>query len=90
MGNMGGAGPTRAMTQSLDRKRICSIMHSTCSTMGMRPPSLPILAAHLKPLHLCNVMLRMMSLMVAMHLWELCTEVRGDNWGASDPVCCYL
>ena len=23
----------------------------------------------------------MMSLMGAMHLWELCTEVKGDNWG---------
>ena len=50
--------------------------------MGMRPPSLPILAAHLKPLHLCSVMLRMMSLMAAMHPWELCTKVRGHNWGA--------
>ena len=26
-------------------------------------------------------MLRMMSLMAAMHLWELCTKGRGDSWG---------
>ena len=49
--------------------------------MGTCPPSFPILAIHLKPLHLCSVMLRMMSLIVAMHLRELCTEGRGDSWG---------
>ena len=49
--------------------------------MGTRPPSLPILAAHSKPLYLCRVMLRMMSLMAAMHLWELCIDVRGYSWG---------
>ena len=49
--------------------------------MGMRPPSLSILAAHSNALHLCSVMLRMISLMAAMHLWELCTEVRGDILG---------
>ena len=32
------------------------------------PPSLLVLAAHSKPLHLCSIMLRMMSLMAAMHL----------------------
>ena len=48
---------------------------------GDAPPSLPILATHSKPLHLCSVMLRMMSLMAAMHLRELCTKVRGDSWG---------
>ena len=49
--------------------------------MAMRSPTLPILAAHSKPLHLCSVMLRMMSLIAAMHLWELCANVRGDSWG---------
>ena len=63
MGNMGGAGAARTMTQSLDKKRNCSMIHLTCLTMGMRLFSLPIPATHLKPLHLCNVMLRMMSLM---------------------------
>ena len=87
---MGGAGAARTMTWSLDKKRSYSTMHSTCLTMGTRPPSPPVLAAHSKPLHLCNVILRIMSLMVAMHLWELCTEVRGDSGGASDRVHCLL
>ena len=81
MGNMGRARVARMMTWSLDKKRSCSTMHSTCLTLGMRPPSLPILVALSKPLHLCNVMLRMMSLRGAMHLWKLCIEVRGDSWG---------
>ena len=42
-----------------------------------------------QPHFLCSVLLRMMSLVAAMHLWELCIEVRGDSWGASDPVCCW-
>ena len=50
--------------------------------MGMRPPSLPLLPARAKPLHLCNIMLRMMSLMAAMQLGVLCAKFRGDNWGA--------
>ena len=49
--------------------------------MGMCPPSLPLLLAHTKPLHLCSIMLRMMSLVVAMQLWDLCTKVGGDKWG---------
>ena len=44
-------------------------------------PSLPVLEAHSKPLHLCSVLLRMMSLMAAINFWELCKEVRGDSWG---------
>ena len=78
---MGGPGVARTMTQSLDKKRSCNTMHSTCLTMGMRPPSLPILVAQSKPLHLCSVMLTMMSLITAMHLWKLCTKVRGDSSG---------
>ena len=81
MGNMGGAGAARTMTQSLDKKRSCSTMHLTCFTMGTPPLSFTILAAHSKPLNLCSVMLRMISLMAAMHLWELCTEVKGDSLG---------
>ena len=49
--------------------------------MGTCTPYLPVLVAHSKPLQLCSVMLRMMSLMAAMHLWELCTKFRGDSWG---------
>ena len=78
---MGGAGAARTMTWSLEKKRSCSMLHSTCLTMATRPPSLLVLAAHSKPLHLCTAMLRMMSLMAPMHLWELCIEVRGDSWG---------
>ena len=33
------------------------------------------------PAFLCSVLLMMMSLVAAMHLWELCIEVRGDSWG---------
>ena len=33
------------------------------------PPSLPLLPARTKPLHLCSVMLRMMSVVAAMQLW---------------------
>ena len=47
----------------------------------MCPPSLLVLATHLKPLYLCSIVLRTISLMAAMHLWELCTEVKGDSWG---------
>ena len=65
---MGGEGATRTMTRSLDKKHSFNMMHLTCLTMGMCTPSLLVLATHSKPLHLCNVMLRMMSLMVAMHL----------------------
>ena len=48
---------------------------------GDAPPSLPLLPARAKPLHLCSIMLRMMSLMVAMQLGVLCPEFRGDSWG---------
>ena len=46
-----------------------------------RPPSRPLLGAPPQPRFLCSVLLRMMSLVAAMHLWELCLEVRGDSWG---------
>ena len=46
-----------------------------------RPPSHPLLGASPQPHFLCSVLLRMMSLVAAMHLWELCIEVRGDSWG---------
>ena len=46
-----------------------------------RPPSRPLLGAPPQPCFLCSVLLRMMSLVAAMHLWELCIEVRGDSWG---------
>ena len=49
--------------------------------MGMRPPSLLVLAAHAKPPCLCSIMWRMMSLMEAMHLWKLCAKVKGDSLG---------
>ena len=81
MGNKGGAQAAKWMTQSLDNKRSCSTMLWTCLTMGMRPPSLPLLPAHAKPLHLCSIMLRMMSLMAAMQLGVLCPEFRGDSLG---------
>ena len=89
---MGGIGVARTMTQSLDKKRSFSMMNLTCLTMGMHNPSLSILVAQSKPLHLCSVMLRTMSLMAAMHLWELYTEVgvTVGGGGASDPVCCFL
>ena len=80
MGNKGGARATKSMTQSLDNKHNCSMMLWTCLTMGKRPPSLPLLLARTKPLHLCNVMLRMMSLMAAMRMGVLCPEVKGDSW----------
>ena len=48
---------------------------------GDAPPSLILLPVHAKPLHLCSVILRMMSLMAAMQLWDLCIEVRGNSWG---------
>ena len=41
------------------------------------PPSLPLLLACSKPLHLCSVILRMMFLVAPMRLWALCTKVRG-------------
>ena len=77
---MGGPGATRMMTWSLDKKRSCNIINLTYLAIGTCSPSLPVLAAHLKPLHLCSAMLRMMSLMKAMHLWEVCTKARGDSW----------
>ena len=80
MGNKGGTGAAKTMTRSLDNKYSCSTMLWTY--LGMRPPSLPLLPTYTKPLHLCNVMLRRISLVAAMHLWDLCTEVRGDRWGA--------
>ena len=49
--------------------------------MGTRSPSLPLLLARAKPLHLCSIMLRMMSLMAAMQLGVLCSEFRRDSWG---------
>ena len=81
MGNKGRAWAVKSMTQSLDNRRSCSMMLWTCLTMGTRPPSLPLLPAHAKPLRLCSIMLRMMSLMVAMQLGVLCPEFRGDSWG---------
>ena len=81
MGNKGGAGASKSITQSLDNKRSCNKMLWTCLTMGKRPPSLTLLSAHVKPLYLCNVMLRMMSLMVAMQLRVLCPEINGESWG---------
>ena len=82
MGNKGGVGATKLMTQNLDNKHSCSMMLWTCLTMGTRPPSLPLLPACAKSLHLYNIMLRMMSLIMAMQLGVLCLEFRGDNWGA--------
>ena len=81
MGNKGRARAAKWMTQSLDNKRRCSKMLWTCLTMGTRPPSLPLLPACAKPLHLCSIMLRMMSLMAAMQLGVLCPEFKGDSWG---------
>ena len=48
---------------------------------GDAPPSLPFLPPCSKPLHLCSIVLRMMSLMAAMQLGVLCLEFRGDSWG---------
>ena len=45
-----------------------------------RPPSRPLLGAPPQPRFICSVLLRMTSLVAAMHLWELCIEVRGDSW----------
>ena len=91
MGNMNWVGAARTMIrsldkkQSLDRKRRCSTMLWSCLIMGTcspsRPPSRPLLGAPPQPHFLCSVLLRMMSLVAAMHLWELCIEVRGDSWG---------
>ena len=81
MGNKGGAWVAKLMTQSLDNKRSCSTMLWTYLTMGMRPPSLPLLPPRSKPLHLCSILLRMMSLMAAMQLGVLCLEFRGDSGG---------
>ena len=81
MWNKGGARAAEWMTQSLDNKRSCSTILWTCLTMGMRPPSLPLLPPRSKPLHLCSILLRMMSLMAAMQLGVLCPEFRGDSWG---------
>ena len=78
---MGGAGVARTMTLSLDNKCSYSTMHFICLTMGIRPPSLPVLVAHSKALDLCSGILKMMSLMAATHLWELCTKVKGDSLG---------
>ena len=79
MGNKGWARAVKSMTQSWDNKRSCSTMLWTCLTMGTRPPSLPLLPARAKPLHLCSIMLRMMSLIAAMQLGVLCPEFRGDS-----------
>ena len=87
MGNMGWAGAARTMIrsldkkQSLDRKRRCSTMPWSYLIMGTCAPSRPLLGAPPQPRFLCSVLLRMMSLVAAMHLWELCIEVRGDSWG---------
>ena len=91
MGNMGWAGAARTMIRSLDkkwsldRKRTCSMMPWSYLIMGTcapsRPPSRPLLGAPPQPRFPCSVLLRMMSLVAAMHLWELYIEVRGDSWG---------
>ena len=81
MGNMGWAGTARTMIRSLDRKRRCSTMPWSCLIMGTCAPSRPLLGAPSQPHFLCSVLLRMMSLVAAMHLWELCIEVRGDSGG---------
>ena len=91
MVNMGLVGAARTMIwsldkkQSLDRKRRCSTMPWSCLIMGTcapsRPPSRPLLGAAPQPRFLCSVLLMMMSLVAAIHLWELCIEVRGDSWG---------
>ena len=81
MGNKGWARAAKSMTQSLDNKHSCSTMLWTCLTMGTRPHSLPLLPVRAKPLHLCSIMLRMMSLMAAMQLGVLCPEFRNDSWG---------
>ena len=90
MVNMGWAGAARTMIRSLDkkrsldRKRRCSTMPwsylimETCAPS--RPPSRPLLGAPPQPRFLCSVLLRIMFSVVAMHLWELCIEVRGDSW----------
>ena len=88
-GEQGRAVAARPITWSLDNKRSCSMMLWTFLTMGNStppPPSLPLLLARVKPLHLCNVMLRMS--LAAMQLWDLCTVVRGDRWGAECVVYC--
>ena len=81
MGNKGGAWAAKSMTQSLDNKRSCNLMLWTCLTMGTRPPSLLLLSAHAKPLHLCKIMLRMMSLMAAMQLGVPVSRVQGRQLG---------
>ena len=82
-GNKGGARGAKSITQSLDNKRSCSMMLWTCLTMGTGPPSLPLLPACAKPLHLWSIMLRMMSLMAAMQLRVLCPEFKGDSGGGA-------
>ena len=69
MGNMGWAGAARTMIQSLDRKRRYSTMPWSCLIMGTCTPSRPLLKAPPQPHFLCSVLLRMMSLVAAMHLW---------------------
>ena len=50
------------------------------------PPPLPVLAAHLKLLHLCSKMLSMMSLMVALRPVGAMYRGQGATWGGpSDP-----
>ena len=58
------------------------LIMGTCAPS--RPPSRPLLGAPHQPRFLCSVLLRMMSLMAAVHLWELCIEVRGDSWGGGE------
>ena len=81
MANKGWERAAKWMTQSLGNKCNCSMMFWTYLTMGMRPPSLPLLPPRSKPLHLCSIVLRMMSLMAAIQLGVLCPEFRGDSWG---------
>ena len=98
MGNMGWAGAARTMIQRLDKKRSldrkgkCSTMPWSCLIMGTCavscPPSRPLLGSPPQPRFLCSILLKMMSLVAAMYLWELCIEVKGDSGGASNPVCC--
>ena len=89
MGNMGWAGAARTMIQSLDRKRRRNTMPWSCLIMGTCASSRPLLGAPPQSHFLCSVLLRMMSLVAAMHLWELCVEVGAIIGGANDPVCCW-
>ena len=47
---MGGAGAARMMTRSLDKRHSCSMMHSTCLTMGTCAPLSPCPSSPLKAL----------------------------------------